>query len=337
MARVFSGIQPSGTLHIGNYFGAIRQWVASQAHDDTFYCIVDLHALTVEISPEQLRSNTLECAATLLAAGLDPAACTFFVQSHVAAHAELTWLLECVASFGELRRMTQFKEKGAGRETVRASLFTYPVLMAADILLYGAERVPVGDDQRQHLELTRDLACRFNARYGETFVVPEVEIPPVGARIMDLQAPTAKMSKSTSHPLGLVSITEAPESIVRKVRRAVTDPGDAVRLDRERQPGVTNLLEILAAATGTDPEDLAGGFSSYAALKSAVADALVEVLAPIRRRYEQLRADPGALVEALAAGAEKAAAAAAPTLDKARAAIGLTERSGSHRTARLRS
>ena len=248
MARVFSGIQPSGTLHLGNYLGALRRFVQRQQVDDCFYCIVDLHALTLEIEPAALRAATLELAATFLAAGIDPDRATLFVQSHVPQHAELAWLLECTASFGELRRMTQFKDKSQGQEQVRASLFTYPVLMAADVLLYETETVPVGDDQRQHLELTRNLAERFNGRYGHTFVVPAADIPTVGARIMDLQIPTKKMSKSTSSEQGAISIDDAPDAIRRKIRRAVTDTETEVRYDPEHKPGVSNLLEILAAA-----------------------------------------------------------------------------------------
>ncbi|MCU1492753.1 MAG: tryptophanyl-tRNA synthetase [Acidimicrobiaceae bacterium] len=326
MTRILSGVQPSGTLHIGNYLGAVRQWAATQREADAFYCIVDLHALTIDIAPDDLRSRTLDTAIGLIAAGLDPDVCTLFVQSHVPEHAELSWLLECVASYGELRRMTQFKEKGAGQESVRASLLTYPVLMAADILVYDADRVPVGDDQRQHLELTRDLAIRFNSRYGETFVVPEAVIPVVGARVMDLQRPDKKMSKSTGTPLGTIAITDSSEEIVKKVRRAVTDTGSDVRYDVAEKPGVSNLLEILAAATGTSPEGVAARFSSYGQLKQEVADELVSLLAPVRERVQELTRDPAGVAAALEKGAAKAHAVAAPTFARARAAMGLTAR-----------
>ncbi len=327
MPRIFSGVQPSGTLHVGNYLGALRQWVATQGDGDALYCIVDLHALTLEIAPDDLRTRTIETAVGLLGAGLDPDLCTVFVQSHVPEHTELTWLLECTATYGELRRMTQFKEKGAGQESVRAGLLTYPVLMAADILVYDAERVPVGDDQRQHLELARTLATRFNGRYGETFVVPEAEIPTVGARVMDLQQPTRKMSKSTATPLGTISMTDPPEEIARKVRKAVTDVGGAVAYDPESKPGVSNLLEMLAAATGGTPEALAGRYSSYGQLKQDLAEALVELLRPVRRRVAELESDPGTVAAILDKGAAKAHDLATPVLSRARSAIGLTPRS----------
>src|SRR5581483_7312965 len=245
MERVLSGIQPTGAMHLGNYLGAVRFWVEDQHRADAYFCVVDLHALTVEHDPATLRAATLRKAQELLACGLDPDVCTLFVQSHVPAHAELSWLMESTASFGELRRMTQFKDKSDGQEGVRVALFTYPCLMAADILLYRADRVPVGDDQRQHLELARDLAVRFNARYGETFVVPGAAIPRVGARVMDLQEPTAKMSKSRGNPQGRIELFEDPASIARKVRRAVTDAGSEVRYDPATKPGVSNLLELL--------------------------------------------------------------------------------------------
>src|SRR5918998_2099730 len=238
MARVLSGIQPTGDIHLGNYLGAIRQWAADQHAYDSFYCVVDLHALTRPQDPYELRAKTRETVLVLIAAGLDPDVCTLFVQSHVTEHTQLTWLLECVASIGELRRMTQFKDKSrGGEESVRVGLFTYPVLQAADILLYDADRVPVGEDQRQHLELCRDLATRFNARYGETFVVPEAAVPAVGARIMDLQNPTAKMSKSVDSPQGTVLVLDDPRDIERKIKRAVTDSGSSVRFDPEHKPG----------------------------------------------------------------------------------------------------
>ncbi|MBV9660483.1 MAG: tryptophan--tRNA ligase [Acidimicrobiales bacterium] len=247
--RVLSGIQPTGEPHLGNLLGALRWWVADQRHGDSFYCVVDLHSLTVAIPPEERRQATLATATLLLAAGLDPESCTLFVQSHVPAHCQLEWVLGCIASMGELRRMTQFKDKAAkgSEESAGVGLFTYPVLMAADILLYDADRVPVGDDQRQHLELTRDLAQRFNSRFGETFVIPEAAIPPPGrgARIMNLQEPTRKMSKSEGAPQGVITLFDEPREIERKIKRAVTDTDDgpdAVRYDPVTKPGVANLL-----------------------------------------------------------------------------------------------
>jgi len=246
MARIFSGIKPTGDLQLGNYLGAIRTWVREQ-HADALFCLVDLHALTVDIDPEALRRDSFEMVAGLLAAGLDPAICTVFVQSHVAEHARLCWLLECTVTFGELRRMTQFKDKSGRQEAVRGGLFTYPVLMAADILLYDTDVVPVGDDQRQHVELTREIAERFNNRFGTTFVVPEAIVPKVAARIMDLQDPTRKMSKTEDSPQGTVLMFDEPDTIVRKIRRAVTDTDGEVRYDPAGKPGVSNLLEILAS------------------------------------------------------------------------------------------
>ncbi len=326
MARIFSGVQPSGSLHLGNYIGAFRQWVDGQRADDGIFCVVDLHALTIEMAPEQLRTRTLETAAGLLAAGLDPGLCTIFLQSHVAEHAELSWLLECTAYEGELRRMTQFKEKSRGQAAVRVGLYTYPTLMAADILLYAPDRVPVGDDQRQHIELTRDLALRFNTAYGETFVVPEIELPKVGARIMDLQHPAQKMAKSATSPAGTISIDDPPEEIDRKIRRAVTDAGTEVRFDRDDKPGVSNLLEILAAATGASPEAVAARYDSYGALKADVAAAVVEMLRPVRERYLEFTRDPGALARILEQGAQRAEKIAAATLERAQRAIGLVPR-----------
>ncbi|MGD0895190.1 MAG: tryptophan--tRNA ligase [Acidimicrobiales bacterium] len=328
MARIFSGVQPSGSLHLGNYIGAFRQWVDGQRADDGIFCVVDLHALTIEMAPEQLRTRTLETAAGLLAAGLDPGLCTIFLQSHVAEHAELSWLLECTAYEGELRRMTQFKEKSRGQAAVRVGLYTYPTLMAADILLYDTDRVPVGDDQRQHIELTRDLALRFNTAYGETFVVPEIELPKVGARIMDLQHPAQKMAKSATSPAGTISIDDPPEEIDRKIRRAVTDAGTEVRFDRDDKPGVSNLLEILAAATGASPEAVAARYDSYGALKADVAAAVVEMLRPVRERYLEFTRDPGTLAGILETGAQRAQKIAAATLERAQRAIGLVPRRG---------
>ncbi len=325
MSRVLSGIQPSGELHLGNYLGAVRHWVSDQLAHDALYCIVDLHALTVEVDPDRLRAQTRQTATALLAAGLDPARCTLFVQSSVPEHTSLAWLLECTATMGELSRMTQFKEKGDGRSSVRAGLFTYPVLMAADILLYDADRVPVGDDQRQHLELSRVLAERFNRRYGRTFVVPEASTPAVGARVMDLQDPTRKMSKSTASPLGTIGMLDEPTDIERKIRRAVTDTQGAVRYDPEGQPGLANLLELLAVATNRAPVDVAAGYERYGDVKRDTAEALIELLAPVRRRHAELVGDPGEVLALLRAGAAKASAVAAATYRRAAAAVGLLE------------
>ena len=323
MPRVLSGLQPSGDLHLGNYLGAIRNWVADQDTHDAYYCIVDLHALTLDIAPEELRSRTAETALDLLAAGLDPDRCTLFVQSHVTEHVQLAWLLECTATMGELGRMTQFKEKSAGRDSVRVGLYTYPVLQAADILLYDAERVPVGDDQRQHLELTRELANRFNHRYGPTLVVPEAAIPASGARVMDLQHPGAKMSKSVNSPLGTLLLLDPPSEIERKVRKAVTDTDGEVRYDPESKPGLSNLLELLAVATDRTPADVARSYRRYGDLKNDVAEALVELLRPVRERRAVLAADPGAVPAMLATGADKARVVASATYRRAAEAIGL--------------
>jgi tryptophanyl-tRNA synthetase len=324
MARVLSGIQPTGDIHLGNYLGAVRNWVADQHTDDSFFCVVDLHAITVPRDPAELRAKTLELTLLLVAAGLDPEVCTLFVQSHVHQHPELSWILECVASMGELRRMVQFKEKAKdSEESARVALFTYPVLQAADILLYDAHRVPVGEDQRQHLELCRDIALRFNHRYGDTFTVPEAVLPKVGSRIMDLQKPTAKMSKSAESPQGTVLVLDEPEVIEKKFKRAVTDTGSEVVYDPEKKPGVANLLAILAAATGRRPEDVADGYSRYGPLKTDAAAAVIELLRPLRERYQELAADPAAVRSTLRRGAEKAEAVAGTTLARAREAIGL--------------
>ncbi len=327
MARVLSGIQPTGDIHLGGYLGAVRQWAADQYENDSYFCVVDLHALTVPRDPAALRPQTMETALVLVAAGLDPDVCTLFVQSHVPEHTQLGWLLECVASIGELRRMTQFKEKaGRGEEAARVGLFTYPVLQAADILLYDADRVPVGEDQRQHLELCRDLALRFNHRYGDTFVVPEAAVPKIGARIMDLQDPTSKMSKSAESPRGVILVLDDPDTIARKIRRAVTDPGIQIRFDPEHKPGVSNLLQILAAAAGGDPEELAESFPDYASLKKATTEAVVELLRPVRERYLELATDPRGAEGIIARGAEKAQRVASATLARAQDAVGLLPR-----------
>ncbi|MGI9032217.1 MAG: tryptophan--tRNA ligase [Acidimicrobiales bacterium] len=324
MDRVLSGIQPTGDIHLGNYLGAIRQWAADQHSYDAFYFIADLHALTRPRDPYDLRAKTRQMALVLIAAGLDPERCTLFVQSHVAEHSQLCWLLECVASVGELRRMTQFKDKAkGGEESARAGLLTYPVLQAADVLLYDADRVPVGDEQRQHLELCRDLAVRFNHRYGETFVVPEAAAPAVGARIMDLANPGAKMSKSAESPKGVVMALDDPDTIERKFKRAVTDPGANVRYDLEHKPGVSNLLQILAAVTGRAPEDVAQAYDQYGPLKADAAAAVIELLRPIRERYAELADDPGFAEAVLKQGADKARAVAAATLARAQDTLGL--------------
>ena len=328
MARVFSGIQPTGEMHLGNYLGAVRHWVDSQDVDDALYCVVDLHAMTQPYDPAELADRTRRTGALLLAAGLDPQRCTLFVQSHVAAHTALTWILNCVATFGELQRMTQFKEKGRGRESVTVGLFDYPVLMAADILAYDTQRVPVGDDQRQHLELARDVALRFNHRFGETLVVPEGVIPPVGARIMDLQQPTAKMSKSADSPQGTITLLDEPAAIAKRVKSAVTDSETDVRYDPEKKPGVSNLLEILAVTTGRPIADLETEFAGggYGPLKSAVADSVVEFLRPLQDRYAGLEADAGYIESQLTLGAEKAETMASKVLERVRRATGLLPR-----------
>ena len=323
MTRVFSGIQPSGELHVGNYLGALRQWAVDQYEADSLYCVVDLHGITVEHDPADLRNRTLGTAIGLLAAGLDPDVCTIFVQSHVHQHTELSWLLECTATTGELGRMTQFKEKSRGLESVRAGLMTYPVLMAADILIYDTDRVPVGDDQRQHLELARDLAIRFNSRYGTTFVVPAAAIPKVAARVMDLQHPMRKMSKSVESALGTVNVLDTPDEIAVKVRKAVTDTTGEVRYDTEQQPGLANLIELLAAATSRSIDDIVGSYDQYGPLKSDLTDALVAVLAPVKARYEALADDQTAIIGLLEQGAAKAASLAAGPLRRAQEAIGL--------------
>ncbi|MEA3018675.1 MAG: tryptophanyl-tRNA synthetase [Actinomycetota bacterium] len=324
MARVFSGIQPSGEMTLGAYLGALRRFAMNQDADTSFFCIVDLHALTTPQEPDLLRERVLRQAAIYLAAGIDPARSTIFVQSTVPEHAELAWLIECNAAFGELSRMTQFKEKSErSKDFVSAALFTYPALMAADILLYDTDFVPVGDDQRQHLELTRDVAQRFNGRYGTTFVVPEALIPTVGARIMDLQTPTNKMSKSVDSPQGTVLVLDSPTEIDKKFKRAVTDNDAEVRFDRDAKPGVSNLLEILAAATDDDPAKLADKYTQYGALKTDTAAAVVELLRPVQARFDELIGDPAELRATLAAGAAKAQSHAATTLHRAQAAVGL--------------
>ncbi len=315
MTRVFSGIQPTGRKHLGNYIGAIRHYVADQEGHDAFYCVVDLHSISVVYDPATLRENTLDTAATLLAAGLDPERCTVFVQSQVHEHAEGAWLLGAVATMGELRRMTQFKDKSHGQESVAVDLFTYPVLQAADILLYQADRVPIGDDQRQHLELARDIAQRFNHRFGETFVLPQSAIPLAGGRVMDLQDPTSKMSTTGGTAQGTVLLIDPPEVVSKKIRSAVTDSGREVRRG-EGKDGIANLIEILAIATDRTPAQVEAAYegAGYGAFKADVAEAVVEYLRPVRERYLELRADEARLDAVLTAGAERARSVAGGTL-----------------------
>jgi tryptophanyl-tRNA synthetase len=349
VARVFSGIKPTGEMHLGNYLGAVRRWVDDQpaagseaaTNHDAVFCVVDLHAMTAPYDPVELTEATRRLATMLLAAGLDPQRCLLFVQSHVRAHAELTWLLNCTATFGELRRMTQFKEKSTkdgagGQESVSVGLFDYPVLMAADILLYDTDEVPVGDDQRQHVELTRDVALRFNHQFGRrpdgtiqnVFTIPKATFPPLGARIMDLQDPTKKMSKSEESPQGTILVFEDAKTITKKLKSAVTDSETRVRHDRETKPGVSNLIEIHAAVTGrtiaaVEEEFGDGGYGTF---KTAVAEAVVEYLRPVQAQYRELEADPAEVERQLAIGAEIAASIADPVLARASAAAGLLPR-----------
>jgi tryptophanyl-tRNA synthetase len=323
--RIFSGIQPTGRKHLGNYIGAITQYVAGQDRGEAIYCVVDLHAITVAYEPGALRESVYDTAATLLAAGLDPDRCVFFRQSDVREHSELCWLLSSVTSFGELNRMTQFKEKaGSQRDLVSAGLFTYPVLQAADVLAYRAHEVPVGDDQRQHIELMREVAERFNTRFGDTLVVPEHRIPEVGARIMDLQFPDRKMSTTGGSQQGTVLVLDDPVTVAKKIRSAVTDSGLEVVRGPEK-PGISNLIDILAAVRAVAPEEIERDFtgSGYGPFKQAVADAVVEYLEPVRTRFEQLRADQDGLEQSLARGAEKARAIASETLHDVRRAMGV--------------
>jgi tryptophanyl-tRNA synthetase len=323
--RIFSGIQPTGAKHFGNYSGGFRQYVATQELGEAFFCVVDLHSITVDYQPQELRESTLDLAAMLFAVGLDPRRSTVFVQSHVTAHAEAAWLLGAVTGFGELRRMTQFKDKSEAHEFVSAGLFTYPVLMAGDILLYQTDLVPIGDDQRQHLELTRDIAARFNARFGETLKPPRGIYPKAGARIMDLQEPDRKMSTSTGSEMGKVLMVDPPELIKKKLMSAVTDTGREVRRGGDK-PGISNLIEIMAVASGEQPEAIEARYdgSGYGRFKADVADAVVEVLTPIRARFLELRSDPGELNRLLAEGAEKARAASHPTLTSMYERMGFT-------------
>jgi tryptophanyl-tRNA synthetase len=324
---VLSGIQPTAdSFHLGNYLGAIKQWVALQDEHDAYYCVVDLHAITLDPPPPaELTRRTRISAAQLLAAGLDPSRCALFVQSHVPEHAQLSWVLECLTGFGEASRMTQFKDKSArgGAEHYSVGLFTYPVLQAADILLYQADRVPVGEDQRQHLELTRNLAQRFNSRYGRTFTVPDAFIPAGTAKVLDLQDPTAKMSKSLGDA-GTLNLLDAPAALTKKIKRAVTDTETEVRYDPVAKPGISNLLAILAAVTDRAPEDAAKEFEGqgYGHLKAAVAEAVVAFAEPFAARTRELLDDPAELDRILADGAERARAAAAGTLAEAYRNVG---------------
>ena len=323
MARTFSGIQPTGTKHLGNYIGAIRHWVADQDAGETFYCVVDLHAISVPYEPEALAENTLDTAATLLAAGIDPGRSTLFLQSQVDAHTYGTWLLGALATMGELRRMTQFKEKSEGRDSVSVDLFTYPVLQAADILLYKADRVPVGDDQRQHLELARNIAQRFNNRFGELFPLPEASIPASGDRVMDLQEPTRKMSTTRGTPQGTLLLIDPPDVVQRKVRSAVTDSGREVRRGGGKE-GIENLIDIYSVATGRSPEQIEADYEGkgYGDFKADVADAVVEMLQPIRDRYLELRADEAELRSILDRGRAHADGVASATLAEMKRLMG---------------
>jgi tryptophanyl-tRNA synthetase len=338
MARVFSGIKPTGDMHLGNFLGAVQRWVEQQPpagseaarNHDAIFCVVDLHGLTVPWVPAEFTATTRNLATMLMAAGLTLDRSLLFVQSHVRAHAELTWILNCVATYGELRRMTQFKEKAdkGGQESLSVGLFDYPVLMAADILLYDTEEVPVGDDQRQHVELTRDIAQRFNHHFGDTFVIPKATYPEVGARIMDLQEPTKKMSKSEESPQGTVLFVDPPKTIEKKIKSAVTDSGTEVRHDRENKPGISNLIEIYGAATGTSIAEVERTFegAGYGKFKTAVAEAVVEYLRPFQERYAELVADPGEVDRRIAAGADSAEAKSEEVLARALRAAGLLAR-----------
>ena len=325
MTRVLSCIQPTGEVHLGNYLGALRNWVTGQHDNDVFHGIVDLHALTVTETPGVLGETTLKLAAMLFAIGLDPETATVFVQSHVPEHSQLGWVMECTVSYGELSRMTQFKDKTAKREGqfISAGLFTYPALQAADIVLYDAEQVPVGDDQRQHIEITRDIAIRFNHRFGDTFVVPEAVTPAAGARVMDLQDPTSKMSKSSDGVNGCVMLLDEPSAIMKKFKRAVTDSDSEVRYDIAEKPGVSSLLDILAAATGTTATAAAAGYTQYGPLKVDTGEAVVALLEPIQARYHELIDDRAELSRLLRQGSDKARTVASATLSRAYDAIGM--------------
>lgn len=325
--RVLSGIQPtSDSYHLGNYLGAVKQWIELQNNYEAFYFIPDLHAITVEQDPAELRHRTVAGAAQLIALGIDPERSTLFVQSHVPQHTELTWVLNCLTGFGEASRMTQFKDKSAkqGQDRTSVGLFTYPVLMAADILLYSPELVPVGEDQRQHLELTRTLAERFNAKYGETFVVPEAFIPTGASKIYDLQDPTSKMSKSAPNPKGCINLLDDPKTSAKRIKSAVTDNEGVIRFDPEEKPGVSNLLVIQSALTGTPIDDLVSGYEGqgYGALKTDTADALEAFTTPLRQRYDELMNDRAQVEDILARGAERARELSEPLLQKVYEKVG---------------
>lgn len=328
MKRVLSGIQPTAdSFHLGNYLGAVKQWVDLQKDHDAFYCVVDLHALTVENEPAVLRKRTLAAAAQLVALGVDPSKCTLFIQSHLSEHNQLAWVLECIAGFGEASRMTQFKDKSqkSGTDRTNVGLFTYPILQAADIMLYQAHRVPVGEDQRQHIELTRDLGQRFNSRYGETFTIPEAHIMKSAAKINDLQDPTAKMSKSAASNSGVIDILDPTDVNVKKIKSAVTDTGKEVRFDEKEKPGISNLLTIHSALSGRTISDIENEFvgKGYGDFKGAVAEVVTTYFAPVREKTQEFLADEKALLEILRAGSDKARAVAATTLTKVYDALGL--------------
>lgn len=330
MKRVLSGIQPTAeSLHLGNYLGAVKQWVALQDGNDAFYCIVDLHALTVEPEPAALRRRTLASAAQLLALGLDPKKCTLFVQSHIAEHNQLGWIMECLTGFGEASRMTQFKDKSqkTGTDRTVVGLFTYPMLQAADILLYQANQVPVGEDQRQHIELTRDLAQRFNTKYGQTFTVPDAHILKAAAKINDLQEPTAKMSKSATSNSGVIDILDSTDVNVKKIKSAVTDTGKEIKFDEKNKPGISNLLTIHSALSGKSIPELESEFSGkgYGDFKSAVAEVVTSYFEPVRKRAEDLLADEAELLKILHQGRDKAETVASATVAKVYEALGLVK------------
>ena len=326
MARAFSGIQPSGNPHLGNLLGAMLNYVRHQEEHDSIFCVVDLHAVTTPQDPAALRQQTIDLANVLMAVGLDPDRCILFAQSQVPEHAQLGWLMQTVVSYGELSRMTQFKDKSDRAEFISSSLFTYPALQAADILLYDTDLVPVGDDQRQHLELARDAAERFNSRFGETFVVPEHVIPETAARIMDLQHPENKMSKSMDGSSGTILLLDDLKQIEKRIKRAVTDSDDEVRFDPANKPGVSNLLSILGGVTGEEPAVLAERFEQYGGLKVATAEAVIELIRPIQECYEELSADPGTTADLLSKGAEKAQEIASAVYERASSNMGFLPR-----------
>ena len=328
--RVLSGIQPTAeSLHLGNYLGAVKQWVALQEGNDAFYCIVDLHALTVEPEPAALRRRTLASAAQLLALGLDPKKCTLFVQSHIPEHNQLGWIMECLTGFGEASRMTQFKDKSqkSGADRTVVGLFTYPMLQAADILLYQANQVPVGEDQRQHIELTRDLAQRFNSKHGEIFTVPDAHILKAAAKINDLQEPTAKMSKSAASNSGVIDILDSTDINVKKIKSAVTDTGKEIKFDEKNKPGISNLLTIHSALSGKTIAELENEFAGkgYGDFKGAVAEVVTSYFEPVRTKAQELLADEGELLKILHQGRDKARTVAAATVKKVYDALGLVD------------